>query len=535
MSQPALDPGVLYGVSLAAVPAGSEHILSDDALAFVADLVRLAAGPRAELLREREAAAARWDGGELPGFLSHTAAIREGDWRAAALPADLLDRRVEITGPVDRKMVINALNSGANVFMADFEDATSPTWHNVVMGQVNLYDAARRTIRFHDPTKDKHYALCTTPATLMVRPRGWHLIERNMTVDGEPVPASIFDFALFLYHNACELLARGSGPYFYLPKLQTHTEARLWNQIFVRAQQVLGLPLGTIKATVLLETLPAAFEMEEILYELREHSAGLNCGRWDYIFSYIKTVRSHPDRVLPDRAAVGMGQPFMRAYTQQLIRICHKRGVHAMGGMAAQIPNRHDHEANEAAFAAVRADKIREAESGHDGTWVAHPGLVATARAAFDAVLGGRPNQLDRARTDAVFTAEALLESPIGPRTEEGLRLNIRVGVQYIEAWLRGSGCVPLYGKMEDAATAEISRAAVWQMVRHGATLDDGSAVTTDRVHQLMVDELAELRGALGTRFLTGRFDDAAELFADLSTSAHFVDFLTIPAYDRLN
>jgi malate synthase len=451
-------------------------LLSQDALAFVADLTRRFRPRLQELLAKRVERQARIDAGERLDFLKETAEIRAADWAVASIPDDLRRRTVEITGPVDRKMVINALNSGADAFMADFEDSNSPTWDNNVQGQVNLMHAVRRTIEYADPASGKEYRLGERVATLIVRPRGLHLSERHVTVDGSPVPGCLFDFGLYFFHNARALLERGTGPYFYLPKLQSHLEARLWNDVFLRAEEATGIPRGTIRATVLIETLPAAFEMDEILYELREHSSGLNCGRWDYIFSFIKTHRHDARRVLPDRSQITMEQPFMRAYTQLAVRTCHRRGAHAMGGMAAQIPIKNDPEASRRAIERVRADKLREAMDGHDGTWVAHPGLVAIAREVFEAVMPG-PNQLDRGREDVRVTAADLLMLPEGTRTEEGLRLNVRVGVQYLEAWLRGNGCVPLYNLMEDAATAEISRTQVWQWIRHRAALEDGRRV----------------------------------------------------------
>ena len=508
-------------------------ILSADAVAFVAELAARF-GPRvAELLAARAAKQAARDGGEALDFLEATAEIRAGDWRVAPLPADLLDRRVEITGPVDRKMIINALNSDANVFMADFEDSSCPTWEAMVGGQQHLYDAVRGTIRLE--AKGKVYELADDPAVLMVRPRGWHLPEAHALLDGEAIPASLFDFGLFAFHNARALVEQGKAPYFYLPKLESHLEARLWNDVFVFTQERLGLPLGTIKATVLIETLPAAFEMDEILYELREHSAGLNCGRWDYIFSVIKTQRAHGDKVLPDRGQVGMTQPFMRAYTQLLIKTCHRRGAPAMGGMAAQIPIKGDDAANAAALAKVQLDKQREAQDGHDGTWVAHPGLVAVAREAFDAVLDGATNQLGRTRDDVEVTAADLLAQPEGTITEAGVRLNLRVGIQYLAAWLDGNGCVPLYHLMEDAATAEISRAQLWQWLRHGAKLDDGRTIRSDLVRALAGEEMQTISGEVGAeRFVNGRFTEAHDLFLQLTLDETLADFLTLPAYARI-
>ncbi|PYQ03870.1 MAG: malate synthase A [Acidobacteria bacterium] len=517
-------------------PAAPAHdgVLAPPALELVAHLARRFGGRVEELLARRRERQARFDAGERPQFLSGTAAIREGSWTVAPLPADLLDRRVEITGPVDRKMIINALNSGANVFMADFEDSNSPTWDNVVEGQLNLSDAVDGSIRYVQPGSGKVYTLGPRGATLMVRPRGWHLPEKHVRLDGHPVPASLFDFGLFFFHNARKLISRGTGPYFYLPKMQSHLEARLWNDVFVRAQEALGIPRGTIKATVLIETLPAAFEMDEILHELREHSAGLNCGRWDYIFSTIKTLRGDPAFVMPDRGQVTMEQPFLRAYTQLLVKTCHRRGVHAMGGMAAQIPIKDDPEASRAALDKVRADKLREVKDGHDGTWVAHPGLVAVAREVFDAHMA-TPNQIHVKREDVHVTAEDLLRVPQGTRTEAGLRHNVRVGVQYLESWLRGSGCVPLYDLMEDAATAEISRTQVWQWIHHRATLDDGRPLTVERFRSVLGQEMDGLGRSLGpSRFDAGRFREAAALFDRMSTSEAFEEFLTLPAYDLL-
>src|SRR5579864_1676276 len=447
------------------------EILTPDALAFLAELHRRFNGRRLELLAARQARQARWDAGEAPDFLPETKAVRDGDWRVAPIPADLQDRRVEITGPTDRKMVINALNSGAKVFMADFEDANAPTWANMVEGQVNQKDRWAGQLRHVDPQTGKSYALAGKPAVLLVRPRGWHLPEKHVRVDGQPTSGSLVDFGLYFFHNAKPTLGQGTGPYFYLPKMESHLEARLWNDVFVYAQERLGIPNGTIKATVLIETLPAAFEMDEILYELRDHMAGLNCGRWDYIFSYIKRLRRHPEALTPDRAAMGMGAAFLAAYSLKLIQTCHRRGAFAMGGMAAQIPVKGDAAANEAAFAKVRADKEREAGDGHDGTWVAHPDLVPIAMEVFDRLMP-TPNQLSKLREDVSVSRADLLKVHEGQRTEHGLRENIRVGVQYIEAWLRGRGAVPLYNLMEDAATAEISRCQIWQWIQQGAALN---------------------------------------------------------------
>jgi len=510
------------------------EVLTPECLAFVLGLVR-AYGPRvATLLAARRAMQARYDAGYRPRFLEETRTIRESDWTVAELPADLRDRRVEITGPVDRKMIINALNSTASVFMADFEDSNSPTWANVLDGQANLIDAVRGTIAYDDPATAKSYRLSTSTAVLMVRPRGWHLVEKHVAVDGQPIPAALFDFGVFVFHNAKALIAKGSGPYFYLAKMQSHLEARLWNEVFVHSEATLGLPSGAIKATVLIETLPAAFEMDEILWELRAHAAGLNCGRWDYIFSFIKVHRNDAAGVLPDRSQVTMDQGFLRAYAQLLIKTCHRRGAHAMGGMAAQIPIKGDSAANDAAIAKVVADKRREVNDGHDGTWVAHPGLVPVAAGVFNAAMPG-PNQLERLREDVVVGEGDLLTVPRGTRTEAGVRWNLRVGVQYLEAWLRGIGCVPLYNLMEDAATAEISRTQVWQWLHHAAKLDDGRTVDDALVRELLASEMAAVRAEVGpARFESGRFGDAIALFERLIFSPTFEEFLTIPAYDLL-
>ena len=525
-------PGVVIHGPLS---RGWDAVLSPAALEFAAGLQRSFDGRRRELLARRAELQKRLDAGHRPDFLEETRAVREGDWKVAPLPEDLLDRRVEITGPVDRKMIINALNSGANVFMADFEDSSAPTWANVVEGQVNLRDAVRREVDFTHPETGKRYALAEETATLLVRPRGWHLVERHVTVDGEPFSASLFDFALYLFHNAEELLARGTGPYYYLPKMESHLEARLWNDVFVAAQEALGLPRGTIKATVLIETILAAFEMDEILYELREHSSGLNCGRWDYIFSFIKRFAADPGFVLPDRGLVGMDQHFLRSYSQLLIRTCHRRGVHAMGGMAAQIPIKNDEERNRAAMEKVRADKRREAGDGHDGTWVAHPGLVELARAELDAVLDG-PNQLEVLREDVQVTAADLLAVPEGPITEAGLRQNLNVGILYLEAWLRGTGCVPIYDLMEDAATAEISRTQLWQWIRHGAALEDGRTIDAPLVKSVLEEEMDAIRQLVGEeRFRGGRFPLARSLFERLITSPELEEFLTLVAYEHLD
>ena len=512
-----------------------DRILTPEALDFVASLDEQFQARRQELLQKRVLRQARLDAGEMPNFLPETVEIRQSDWKVAAIPTDLMDRRVEITGPVDRKMVINALNSGANMYMADFEDSHSPTWFDTVQGQINLCDAVDGTITFTNPD-GKFYELNDTIATLLVRPRGWHLNEKHMLLNGRPVSASLFDFGLFFFHNAKKLLEKGSGPYFYLPKLESHLEARLWNDVFVMAQDLLGVPQGSIRATVLIENILAAFEMDEILYELRDHSAGLNCGRWDYIFSAIRKFRKHPSFVLPDRAQVTMTTHMMRSYSLLLIKTCHRRGIHAMGGMAAQIPIKGNQAANEAALAKVRADKEREARDGHDGTWVAHPALVAIAKEEFDKVMTG-PNQIDRLREDVQITAEDLLTVPHGTITEDGLRTNMDVGIQYMAAWLDGSGCVPIYNLMEDAATAEISRAQVWQWLHNpGTKLADGRSITPELLHKLMPDVMQQIKGAVGPdQFARGKYQEASKLFEKIIVGKDFTEFLTLPAYDYLN
>ncbi|MCB2407521.1 malate synthase A [Hymenobacter lucidus] len=509
------------------------EILTPSALAFVAELHRRFDRTRRELLLRREARQREFEAGILPDFLPETQMIRDKPWTVAPVPADLQDRRVEITGPVERKMIINALNSGAKVFMADLEDSNSPTWANVIEGQRNLRDAVRRTISLSTPTKE--YKLNDVTATLVVRPRGWHLVEKHVLVDGEPISASMFDFGLYFFHNAHELCSRGSAPYYYLPKIESHLEARLWNDIFGFAQWSLKMPKCTIKATVLIETLPAAFELNEILYELREHSAGLNCGRWDYIFSYIKRLGLKPEFRLPDRAQVTMTVPFMAAYSQLVIQTCHRRGVHAIGGMAAQIPIKNDPEANEAALEKVRLDKVREAKNGHDGTWVAHPGLVPVALAVFNELMP-QPNQIDNKREDVKVTAADLVKAPQGTITEEGLKLNIDVAIQYLEAWLGGNGCVPIYNLMEDAATAEISRAQVWQWLHTpGTTLADGREITVELYRSYVPLQLEKIRALVGEeRYTNGQYLKAARLFDGLVTSQKFVEFLTVPAYEQL-
>ncbi len=523
------------GISLRAPRVeGDSAILTPDALSFVAMLHRRFGARRLELLARRAQTQRALDAGWTPGFLPETAEIRAGDWTAAPIPADLLDRRVEITGPVDRKMIINALNSGASVFMADFEDSCSPTWKNVVEGQCNLVDAIERRIEFVSP-EGKVYRLNDRVATLMVRPRGWHLEERHLLVDAEPVSASLFDFGLFFFHNARRLLRRGTGPYFYLPKMESHLEARLWSDVFRAAQEELGIPHGTIRATVLIETILAAFEMDEILWELRDHSAGLNCGRWDYIFSFIKKFRSRAEFVLPDRSLVTMTRPFLAAYSHLVVRTCHRRAIHAMGGMAAQIPIKSDPAANERAMEKVAEDKRREVSAGHDGTWVAHPGLVGLARQIFDGGMPG-PNQIARPAAAESISSADLLEVPKGPITEAGVRQNVNVGVLYLEAWLRGSGCVPLYNLMEDAATAEISRTQLWQWLRHGARLDDGRSLTPALYAEIRDQELARIREHAGDEAsaAAGSLERAAALFDSLTTARELADFLTIPAYEEL-
>ena len=509
------------------------EILTDEALQFVVRLHRNFNPTRLELLENRQTRQAELDAGNRPNFLADTEAIRSGNWKITPVPADLQDRRVEITGPVDRKMIINALNSGVKVFMADFEDSNSPTWDNIINGQINLRDAVNKTINFTN-TNGKYYELNENPATLMVRPRGWHLVEKHIMVDGEPISASIFDFAMYFFHNVNSLKANSTGPYFYLPKLESHLEARLWNDIFNMAQDELDIPSGTIKATVLIETILAAFEMDEILYELREHSAGLNCGRWDYIFSFIKKFRNHADYVLPDRSEITMDRHFLKSYVDLLVQTCHKRGAHAMGGMAAQIPIKNDADANHKAMNKVKEDKEREVQAGHDGTWVAHPGLSPIALEAFNSVMP-EPNQLHNLREDVTISADDLLQVPSGTITENGVRANIRVGIQYVEAWLCGNGCVPLYHLMEDAATAEISRAQLWQWIKHEAVINDGSPITNERFKLWLKEELNGIQSEVGTnRFEQGKFTEAAQLFSEMITKNEFDEFLTIPAYNQL-
>ena len=516
------------------VTAAYAEVLTPDAVAFIVELHRRFDERRRELLERRAARQAEIDNGALPDFLPETAGIRNADWTVAPIPSDLQDRRVEITGPVDRKMIINALNSGANVFMADFEDSNSPTWHNNLQGQINLRDAVEGSISFEGP-EGKQYRLNENIATLLVRPRGWHLVEKHVIIDGQPVSGSLFDFGLYFFHNATRLVNKGTGPYFYLPKLESHLEARLWNDVFRFAQDYVVLPRGTIRATVLIETILAAFEMDEILWELRDHSAGLNCGRWDYIFSFIKKFRNRPDFTLPNRAQVTMDKAFLNAYVQLLIRTCHRRGIHAMGGMAAQIPIKNDPAANEAALDKVRQDKLREVKAGHDGTWVAHPGLVEVAKGIFDEHMT-TPNQIHVKREDVRVTQGDLLARHEGEITEAGLRLNVDVGIQYLASWLSGNGCVPIYNLMEDAATAEISRAQVWQWVRHKAALSDGRAITPDLVRSTISEQLSDFRGRLGDEaFNAGRYELAGELFMDMMTSDEFSEFLTLPAYEHID
>jgi malate synthase len=530
-TQIALPPGLALH---APVLPEYARILTPEALAFVAKLSRTFEPRRQELLARRAARQKDFDAGKLPDFLPETKSVREGDWKIAAQPADMLDRRVEITGPTDRKMVINALNCGASTFMADFEDANCPTWDNMVSGQANIMDAVRRTITFEQ--SGKQYRLNDRTAVLIPRPRGWHLDEKHVTIDGKPISGSLFDFGLLFFHNAKELLARGSGPYYYLPKMESHLEARLWNDVFTFAQKALGIPHGSVRATVLIETIPAAFEMDEILHELRDHSSGLNIGRWDYIFSCIKKLRSNASFCLADRSQVTMTSPFMRAYALLLIKTCHRRNAPAMGGMAAQIPIKNDPAANEAAMAKVRADKEREATDGCDGTWVAHPGLVPIAREIFDKHMPG-PNQYGKQRPDVNVTAKDLLNfAPESPITEAGLRNNIQVGIQYIGSWLAGNGCVPIFNLMEDAATAEISRSQVWQWMRSPkGVLDDGRKVTKALFQEMLADELRKTPSIVGAdAYAAGKYAEGAKLFEQITASDEYVEFLTLPAYERI-
>ncbi|MDQ6670071.1 MAG: malate synthase A [Chloroflexota bacterium] len=515
-----------------------DEVLTPAALEFVARLHREFNPTRQSLLQARQERQARFDAGELPDFLAETRHIRQGDWKVAPIAApDLQKRWVELTGPTDRKMLINALNSGADVYMADFEDANTPSWQNMLEGQVNLIDAVARTISFENPD-GRTYRLGDDTATLLVRPRGWHLPEKHVLVDGSPVAGAFMDFGLYFFHNARRLLERGSGPYFYLPKLEGHREARLWNDVFQFAQDALGIPRGSIKATVLLEIVTSAYEMDEILYELRDHSAGLNAGRWDYIFSIIKKFHSRPEFVLPDRVQVSMTVPFMRAYTELLVKTCHRRGAFAMGGMAAFIPSRRDPSVNEIALPKVRDDKLRESRDGFDGTWVAHPDLVTIAREIFAEFMGDRSNQLERQRPEVTVDAHELLDLrvPGGEITESGLRSNVSIGIQYIESWLRGTGAAAIFNLMEDAATAEISRSQVWQWIHHGATLNDGRTVTRELVVELEEDELQKIRQGSGAAGAAGnRLDEARGLFDEVALNEHFVDFLTLPAYAHID
>ncbi|MCI0693682.1 malate synthase A [candidate division KSB1 bacterium] len=522
-----------------AVSADFAEILTPEALRFIAKLEREFRETRRKLLQKRVERQAEIDAGIMPDFLPITKHVREdGSWKVAPIPADLQNRRIEITGPVERKMMINALNSGANVFMADFEDANSPTWQNMIQGHLNLRDAIERTISFTSP-EGKQYKLNDEIATLMVRPRGWHLDEKHVLVDGKPMSGSLFDFGLYFFHNAERLMAKGTAPYFYLPKLESHLEARLWNEVFVMAQDALKIPAGTIKATVLIETILAAFEMEEILYELRDHIAGLNAGRWDYIFSIIKKFRNKSDFVFPDRAQITMTVPFMRAYTELLVKTCHRRGAHAIGGMAAYIPSRKDPEVNERALTKVREDKERESRDGFDGTWVAHPDLVAVAKAPFDKLLGKKPHQKERLREEVQVAAKELLNFniPGGQITEAGLRNNISVALQYLEAWLQGTGAVGIYNLMEDAATAEISRSQVWQWLHHpNAALNDGRKITIELYRTLLSEEMEKIKSMVGEkRFEAGKYDLAKQLFEQLVADKNFAEFLTLRAYEHID
>src|SRR2546423_3048764 len=528
---PASDPGIRVVIP---PPSDCADILSPAALRFLAALARRFEPERQRLLGRRRERQQALDAGQLPDCLPETKQLRDSAWTVAPTRPGLSDRRVEVAGPVERKMMINALNSGASVFMADFEDANAPTWENNVRGQQNVRDAATRTIAYTSP-EGKRYALEPRTATLFVRPRGWHLVEKHVDVDGAPISASLFDFGLAFYHNAAALIAKGSGPYFYLPKLESHLEARLWNDVFGFAQDALAIPRGTIRATVLIETILAAFETDEILWELRDHSAGLNCGRWDYIFSYIKKLRRSPERVLPDRARVTMEQPFLKSYADLVIQTCHRRGIHALGGMAAQIPIKRDPALNAQALEKVRQDKLREVRQGHDGSWVAHPALVALAREVFDAHMPG-PNQIARQRDDVRVTAQDLLATPPGTITFEGLRTNLDVAVRYLAAWLSGLGCVPINDLMEDAATAEISRAQVWQWQRHGARLQDGRYVNAALIQQTLSEVMASLPERVGAQAAgAGQFSLAARILADLTTGAEFAEFLTTVSYDHLD
>jgi len=531
MSQP-LPQGVAIN---APISAEFETILTTDALALVAKLHRQFESRRRALMAQRATRQAELDAGHLPDFLPETAAIRSADWKIAPLPKDLLDRRAEITGPVERKMMINALNSGAKSFMADFEDSNCPSWENQISGQINVRDAYRKTISFKSP-EGKAYKLNDTIATLILRPRGWHLMEKHVTVDGAQVSGALFDFALSFFHNIAYLTANGSATYYYLPKLENHQEARLWNEVFVAAQDAMGIARGTIKATVLIETILAAFEMDEILYELREHSSGLNAGRWDYIFSCIKKFKNNRNFCLANRGLINMTVPFMRAYSLLLLKTCHHRQAPAIGGMAALIPIKNDPVANEKALAGVKADKDRDAQDGYDGGWIAHPGLVPIALEAFSAVLGGRPNQIEKQRDDVqVSAAELITFQPETPITEAGLRMNINVGIQYLGSWISGNGCVPIHNLMEDAATAEISRSQIWQWIRSPkGVLDDGRKVTVELFRKLQAEEVATLKAEYASRW-TQQYEDAAGMFDLLTTADNFVEFLTLPGYEYLS
>ncbi|WP_226574603.1 malate synthase A [Mangrovibacter yixingensis] len=531
MTEPTITEEMIFNQQLG---EKEKQILTPDAVAFLTDLVSTFTDQRNDLLAERVKVQQDIDNGNLPDFISETASIRNGDWTIRGIPADLQDRRVEITGPVERKMVINALNANVKVFMADFEDSLAPSWDKVIEGQTNLRDAINGTITWTNEN-GKIYQLKPDPAVLICRVRGLHLPEKHVTWRGEPIPGSLFDFALYFFHNAETLLAKGSGPYFYLPKTQSWQEAAWWSEVFSYTEDRFSLPRGTIKATLLIETLPAVFQMDEILHAMRDHIVGLNCGRWDYIFSYIKTLKNHPDRVLPDRQSVTMDKPFLNAYSRLLIKTCHRRGAFAMGGMAAFIPSK-DSERNNWVLNKVKADKEMEATNGHDGTWIAHPGLADTVMAVFDKALGDNHNQLAITREqDEPITAEQLLEPCPGARTEEGMRANIRVAVQYIEAWISGNGCVPIYGLMEDAATAEISRTSIWQWIHHEKTLSTGQPVTKDLFRQMLAEEMLVIQEELGDqRFSQGRFDDAARLMEQITTSDELIDFLTLPGYRLL-
>ncbi len=522
---------------LAPLAGRAGEVLTPEALTFVTELEKRFNDSREALLSQRVKLQARLDDGLLPDFLPETKTVRDAGWKICALPDRLCDRRVEITGPVERKMMINALNSGARVFMADFEDSTSPTWENIIGGQVNLCDAVDGTIEFIAPD-GKMYRLADRIATIMVRPRGWHLLEKHVHLEGRPISASLFDFGLFFFHNAKRLIQQGGGPYFYLPKLESHLEARLWNDIFCFAQDRLGIARGTIKATVLIETILAAFEMDEILFELKDHSAGLNAGRWDYLFSIIKKFRGRSDFLFPERAQVTMTVPFMRAYAGLLVKTCHRRGAPAIGGMAAFIPSRKDAKVNDVALSKVREDKVRESRDGFDGTWVAHPDLVPVAAAAFDEVLGRQHNQIARQRDDVQVGSEDLLDFhiPSGSVTESGIRSNVSVALQYIESWLRGVGAAAIFNLMEDAATAEIARAQIWQWIRHGATLQDGTSITRQLIVEIEAQELMTIRDTIGPEaFSKGRFFEAQTIFESVALGEEFVDFLTVPSYDYLN